>query len=93
MRWYVYILACNNHSLYVGHTHDLSVRFARHRNGTGANHTSVHAPTAILYHECFPTELKAIRREQQLKRWSHAKKKALIAGDKERLRHLSKSHD
>jgi predicted GIY-YIG superfamily endonuclease len=31
--------------------------------------------------------------DRQLKRWSRAKKEALIAGDRERLHELSKSRD
>jgi predicted GIY-YIG superfamily endonuclease len=93
VKWYVYILACDNKSFYVGHTRDLSSRFDRHRSGTGAAHTALNAPTAILYHECFSTELEAVQRERQLKRWSRAKKEALIAGDMRRLHHLSKSRD
>ncbi len=35
----------------------------------------------------------ASKREIQIKRWSRAKKEALVAGDKEKLRSLSRSHD
>ena len=93
MKWFVYILACSNNSYYVGHTNDLSARFNRHEKGQGAKHTSQNKPSAILYNESFPTELAAIRRERQLKRWSRAKKDALIAGDMDRLRALSVSRD
>ena len=91
--WTVYILACGNGSYYVGHTRDLSARLQRHQAGTGARHTAVNPPTTILYREEFATELEAIRRERQLKRWSHAKKEALITGDMDRLRILSHSRD
>ena len=93
MKWFVYILACSNNSYYVGHTNDLSARFTRHQKGQGAKHTAQNRPATILYHESFPNELAAIRRERQLKHWSRAKKEALIAGDKERLRALSVSRD
>jgi putative endonuclease len=33
----------------------------------------------------------AVRRERQIKKWSRAKKEALISGEKERLKELSKS--
>jgi predicted GIY-YIG superfamily endonuclease len=93
MTWFVYILACSNQSYYIGHTHDLSARLSLHQHKKGAQHTAVHTPSAILYQESFPTELAAIRRERQLKRWSRAKKEALNAGDKNRLHELSKSRD
>jgi putative endonuclease len=41
--------------------------------------------------EEFGSVIEAISREKQLKRWSRAKKKALIDGDIERLRQLSKA--
>jgi putative endonuclease len=44
----------------------------------------------LVYSESFATQLEAIKRERQLKRWSHAKKNALINGDIETLRALSK---
>lgn len=93
MTWFVYILACSNHSYYIGHTHDLSARLSLHQHKKGAQHTAQNTPSAILYHESFTTELLAIRRERQLKRWSRAKKEALIAGDKDRLHELGKSRD
>lgn len=93
MTWTVYILACRNGTFYIGHTADLPSRFACHQTGTGARHTAVNSPTSILYSEDFATELQAIHRERQLKRWTRAKKEALIAGDMERLRILSRSRD
>lgn len=93
MPFFVYILSCSNASYYIGHTHDLSARLALHQHGKGAQHTSQNKPSAILYSESFSTEFLAIRRERQLKRWSRAKKEALIAGDRERLHELSKSRD
>jgi predicted GIY-YIG superfamily endonuclease len=36
---------------------------------------------------------EAVRREFQIKGWSRAKKTALIRGEYERLKHLSRSHD
>ena len=45
-----------------------------------------------MYKETFETQLEAIRRERQLKRWSVAKKQSLISGDIEKLKRLSKQH-
>jgi predicted GIY-YIG superfamily endonuclease len=93
MTWVVYILACNDGSFYVGHTQDVSARFQLHLAGKAAKHTATHPPDKILFQESFTTEQDAIRRELQLKRWSHAKKEALIAGNQDKLRRLSKSRD
>jgi len=46
-----------------------------------------------VYKEDHPSKRSAERREQQLKGWSVAKKKALIDGDKNSLIELSKSHE
>jgi predicted GIY-YIG superfamily endonuclease len=93
MHWFVYILACSNSSYYIGHTHDLAARLSLHQHKKGAQHTAVNTPSAILYQESFSSELLAIRRERQLKRWSRAKKEALIIGDTKLLHELSKSRD
>ncbi len=93
MLWFVYILRCSNQSYYIGHTSNPEARFQRHRNNEGAQHTATYPPEAILYREQFDSETDAIRRERQLKRWTRAKKEALIAGNAVKLRSLSISHD
>ena len=93
MSWFVYILRCVNDSYYIGHSLNPSARLSRHKDGTGAQHTATYQPNGILYHERFDTEAEAVRRERQLKRWSRAKKEALITGNKVRLHELSKSRD
>ena len=93
MVWYVYILECGNGSYYVGHTHDLSQRIGRHINQQGARHTAQNSVVDLLYHETHATETDAMRRELQIKRWSRAKKDALVHGKTEELRQLSRSRD
>jgi putative endonuclease len=43
-----------------------------------------------VYSERHDSIREAIARERQLKRWTRAKKEALIVGDRETLKHLSK---
>lgn len=93
MSWHVYILKCGNGSYYVGHTHDLNQRIDRHGKKQGARHTVQNSVVDLLYHEKFSTKADAIRRELQIKRWSRVKKEALIHGDLDKLRRLSKSRD
>jgi putative endonuclease len=45
----------------------------------------------LVHSESLPTFSDARKREAQIKRWSRAKKEALVAGDMVKLRNLSKS--
>jgi len=45
----------------------------------------------LLHFEEYDTFVEARHREAQIKRWSRAKKEALVTGDLEKLRALSKS--
>jgi predicted GIY-YIG superfamily endonuclease len=91
VRWYVYILQCSDGSYYVGHTRDVEARFTRHSAREGARYTAVHCPAAILFRESHASLTDAVCRERQVKRWSRAKKEALIRWDRDRLRLLSRS--
>jgi len=86
----VYILRCSDESYYVGHTDNLGERVKAHNDGRAAKYTYLRRPVTLVYSEIFKTEEEAVRRERQIKGWTRAKKEALIAGDTERLRGLSK---
>ena len=83
---FVYILRCSDRSYYVGHTKDLRVRLDEHQAGAGANYTAIRRPVEMVYAEEHPTARAAELREAQIKRWSRAKKEALIDGDRSRLK-------
>ena len=93
MKWYVYILKCQDGNFYTGLTTDLEKRFERHGAGRGSFYTKGHKTKEILYHEIFGNRIEASNREKQIKKWSRAKKLALIDGDKAKLQKLSKSND
>jgi putative endonuclease len=78
---FVYILRCADGSYYVGKTANLKVRLDEHHAGAGANYTAVRRPVTMVYAEEHSTALSAESRELQLKRWSRAKKEALIDGN------------
>ena len=69
---------------------DLDSRVQLHNDGRGAAYTLKHRPVHLVYSEVFDSEVKAVRRERQLKRWSHGKKQALVDGKIQCLTHLSK---
>jgi len=87
----VYILQCAGGSYYVGSTEHLEARIKEHGEGKlGAAHTFLRRPITLVHSETFNTQVEAVRRERQLKGWSHEKKKALIDGDTLTLKALSK---
>ena len=85
---FVYILRCSDGSLYIGETDDLESRVARHREGRACRFTARRLPVDLVYTEDVADHLAGRRREQQLKRWTRAKKEALVAGDFEKLKRL-----
>ena len=76
--WYVYILECENKTLYTGITKDLDRRFKAHRAGTGAKFTRSFKAAKIVYAERKRTRGTAARRECEIKSWSRDRKLALI---------------
>ena len=79
MDWYVYIISNNAHTLYVGMTDDLPKRIDEHKTGAYENaFTARYTFDRCVYFELFRTKHEAAQREQQLKRWSRAKKVTLI---------------
>lgn len=91
-QYFVYILRCSDESYYVGHAIDVAWRVHQHNTGKGAVWTRARRPVSLLYQESHSDLNSAVRRESQLKKWSRAKKEALIAGDHELLKKLSKQN-
>lgn len=89
----VYILELRSGALYVGCSSDHEARLRRHSKGTGCRTTANDPPVTLLFVELHSDFASARRREAQLKKWSRAKKEALIAGDAVRLKILSRSRD
>lgn len=90
---YVYILRLRNNQLYVGSTENLVRRLAEHQAGTACRTTALLRPVELIYSESHPDRSSAVKRERQLKRWSHAKKFALITGDWTELKRLARPHN
>ena len=86
--WF-YSLRLQSGSLYIGTTKNLEKRYAEHCAGSAARTTSLDSPVSLIYSEEHESFSIARQREAQVKRWSRAKKEALAAGDKDKLRALS----
>jgi len=75
--WAVYMLRCEDGSLYTGIAKDAAARFRRHQSGKGAAYTRAHPPRAMVYHETGFTRSAALMREAAVKRLSKEKKEEL----------------
>lgn len=92
MDFYVYILRDEFDHLYVGQSSILETREYQHTHKTAkaAKYIKDNGNFKLVYKEEYATLLEAMRREKQLKGWTKAKKEALIAGDIDLLKKLSK---
>ena len=87
--FYCYILRCADGSFYTGHTDNLVKRFAEHQAGTFGGYTSKRLPVERVFSEEFTTRDDAFFAEQKIKKWSRAKKEALIPRKWSLLRELA----
>ena len=89
---FVYVVRCADQSLYVGYTEDVEARIAMHNEGRGGSYTRGRRPVTLVFVETHATVESATHREQQMRRWSRAKKEALVSGDIASLKQLAVSH-
>ncbi|PJA40571.1 hypothetical protein CO178_02015 [candidate division WWE3 bacterium CG_4_9_14_3_um_filter_34_6] len=88
--WILYILLGDKDFFYVGITGNIEKRLKRHR-GRYEIYTKRFKEIDLVYKEYYDFRADAESREKQIKGWSREKKKALIAGDIDKLKELSKS--
>lgn len=81
--YYFYILRCSDNSLYCGQTNNLQRRIQEHNfnKSKSAKYLRAKKPVKLVYWEEYSTLKEARQRERQIKRWTRAKKVALIKGD------------
>ena len=92
MQVVVYMLRCSDGHYYIGSTRgELEQRVAQHNAGTFGGYTRPRRPVTLVFSESFANAADAVRAERQLKGWSRAKKEALIRGDIETLKRLSRN--
>ena len=86
---HVYIVRCANGELYVGMTDNVDERMRAHNDGRACLFTAKRRPITLVWSELAIDIPSAIARERQIKRWTRAKKEALISGELDWLRRLS----
>lgn len=85
--YYFYILRCFDNSLYCGMTSNLEKRLKEHNSSKsrGAKYLRAKKPVIVVYSETFPDIKTAMSREFEVKKWTKAKKEALVKGDLEKF--------
>jgi len=78
MNWFVYILRCDDGSLYAGITTDVNRREYEHNNSPkGAKYTRARRPVKVVYYKSFKTRSEAATREASIKKLSTKEKQKL----------------
>ena len=81
MQFWVHILRCSDGSFYTGHTDNLEARLWQHEQGICCEWTRKRRPVMLTWTATAPSRADALAFELQVKRWSRAKKIALIESD------------
>jgi len=76
--YFVYLIECNDKSIYTGITTDVIRRFKEHKDGKGGHYTSSRKVIKVLYAEKYKTRSRALKREAEIKSWPREKKLLLI---------------
>ena len=88
---YLYMLRCNDDTIYVGITNDVDQRLKEHQGGTNPTaYTYTRRPVELIYVEGYTSEWTAIAAEKRIKRWSKKKKLAFVDGKWNQLKLLAK---
>ena len=77
MPYFVYLLECEDGSLYTGITTDVERRFSEHKSGIGSSFTRAKKAKRIAYAEPHPDRSSALVREAEIKKWPRKRKLAL----------------
>lgn len=89
--YFVYILRCADGIYYTGVTNDVQRRLLEHQGGENSNSfTFSRRPVSLVYLTEFSNIEHAIEMEKKIKKWSKAKKEALINENYDLLPTLSK---
>jgi putative endonuclease len=76
--WYLYLIECDDGSLYTGITTDVERRYAQHVAGKGARYTRMKKPVRLVgFREC-GTRSEALKAELSFKKQSPDKKRQAL---------------
>lgn len=91
-RFFVYIIQCNDGSLYTGYTKNVPRRVKQHNSGIASKYTRTRRPVKLVYAEEHIDVSSALKREYAIKQLTKEQKTALILEGRKRFKNLLK-HD
>jgi predicted GIY-YIG superfamily endonuclease len=65
--YFVYVILCDNKSMYIGQTQNLQQRWVEHKSGSGAEYTQRNKPIGLIHYEEYSSRDEAVQREKKLK--------------------------
>jgi putative endonuclease len=78
MVYSVYIVKCNDGTLYTGISNNVDNRVAKHNSGTGAKYTKTRLPVRLVYTKVIGTKSDALKEEYRIKQLSRSEKLKLV---------------
>jgi len=75
--WFLYLIECQDGSIYTGITVDVEARYAVHVSGKGARYTRSHPPKQLLKVFEYPNRSEASKAEYAIKKLSPTQKRQL----------------
>jgi len=75
---YVYLVKCQDGTLYTGYTTNLKRRIKEHNTGQGARYTRGRAPVKLVYYQDHQGRSQALKEEYRIKQLSRSSKEELI---------------
>ena len=75
--WFLYLIECQDDSIYTGITVDVAARYAKHVSGKGARYTRSHPPKRLLSVFEYANRSEASKAEYAIKKLSPIEKRKL----------------
>ena len=79
--WYLYLVRCNDGSLYTGISTDVQRRFTDHQHNRGARRLRGRGPLQLVYSHPIGDQGQALQMEHRVKQLSKTEKESLIRGE------------
>jgi putative endonuclease len=77
--WFLYLIECQDGSIYTGITVDVAKRYRAHEIGKGAKYMRAHTPKRLLTVIEFVNRSEASKAEYAMKKLSASEKRAIVA--------------